>query len=116
MARLYSNENFPTPVVETLRSLRHDVLTSLEAGNANQSISDMDVLAYAIHESRILLTLNRKHFIRLHRETEGNHFGIIICTLDYDFPGQAQRIDEEISRLELTTGAIIRINRLNEYS
>ena len=27
MARLYSNENFPLPVVEELRQLGHDVLT-----------------------------------------------------------------------------------------
>jgi hypothetical protein len=32
MARLYSNENFPLPVVEKLRALGHDVLTVQEAG------------------------------------------------------------------------------------
>ena len=38
MAQLYANENFPLPVVEGLRRLGHDVLTSLEAGKAGQSI------------------------------------------------------------------------------
>ncbi len=32
MARLYTNENFPLPVVETLRKLGHDVLTIQETG------------------------------------------------------------------------------------
>lgn len=30
MARLYSDENFPLPVVELLRGLGHDVLTARE--------------------------------------------------------------------------------------
>ncbi len=34
MARIYANENFPLPVVEELRRLGHDVVTSLESGNA----------------------------------------------------------------------------------
>ena len=47
MARLYSNENFPLPVVEELRQLGHDVLTTLEAGYAGQAISDEAVLDFA---------------------------------------------------------------------
>jgi hypothetical protein len=35
MARLYSNEHFPFPVVEELRRLGHDVLTIQETGQAN---------------------------------------------------------------------------------
>ena len=34
MARLYANENFPLPVVEELRRLGHEVLTTYEAGDA----------------------------------------------------------------------------------
>ncbi len=34
MARIYSNENLPFPVVEELRRLGHDAVTSLESGNA----------------------------------------------------------------------------------
>ena len=66
MARLYSNENFPLPTVEALRRLGHDVLTSLESGRANQKISDSEVLAFAINEARALITLNRRHFVKLH--------------------------------------------------
>jgi len=62
MARLYSNENFPLKVVKRLRELGHDVLTSQEAKQANQSVPDEDVLAFATKQNRILLTINRRHF------------------------------------------------------
>jgi len=65
MARLYANENFPLPAVEELRRLGHDVLTSYESGRAGQAIPDEDVLAFAVAEARILITLNRKHFVTI---------------------------------------------------
>jgi hypothetical protein len=64
MVRLYANENFPFPVVEALRQLGHDVLTSSEAGNAGQVISYEDVLEFARKEKRALLTLNRPTAVR----------------------------------------------------
>lgn len=66
MARAYADENFPLPAVEALRSLGHDVLTSQQAGHAGNALADVAVLAFVIREERVLLTLNRKHFIRLH--------------------------------------------------
>ena len=95
MARLYSNENFPLPVVEALRRLGHDVLTIQETGKGEQNISDEAVLTFARADARLLLTLNRKHFIRLHTE-HPNHSGMIVCTFDLDFIGQAQRIHAAI--------------------
>ncbi|MBE9036923.1 DUF5615 family PIN-like protein [aff. Roholtiella sp. LEGE 12411] len=47
MARLYTDENFPLPVVEFLRIFGHDVLTAMNAGNANLRIPDENVLAFA---------------------------------------------------------------------
>lgn len=91
MARFYANENFPLPVVLELRKLGHDVLTSLEAGKANRSIPDEEVLEFGRSENRALLTLNRKHFVRLH-ESGAAHAGIVTCTFDPDVPGQARRI------------------------
>ena len=38
IARLYANENFPLPVVIALRELGHDVLTTRDAGKANDAI------------------------------------------------------------------------------
>lgn len=76
MARLYANENFPHPVVERLRALGHDVLTVLQIGKSGQSWPDEAVLEFALREGRILLTLNRRHFVRLHSaggSPRGNH-------------------------------------------
>ncbi|GEM_PF-4264907 len=67
MTRLYTNENFPQQVVDELRRLGHEVLTSQEAGNAGQSIPDDEVLNFARVNNRAVLTLNRRHFIRLHQ-------------------------------------------------
>src|SRR4051794_20695749 len=68
MARLYSNENFPLPVALELRRLGHDVLTVQEAGNAGQRIPDDEVLRFATSEARAVLTINRRHFVKLHRD------------------------------------------------
>jgi hypothetical protein len=59
MARLYANENFPFQAVKALRDLGHDGLTSFDAGKANQSIPDDEVLAFATQEKRALITINR---------------------------------------------------------
>jgi hypothetical protein len=81
MPRLYANENLPLLVVEALRQLGHDVLTTMESGKAGQAISDEAVLAFAATEQRVLVTLNRKHFIRLHT-LQPDHAGIVVCTFD----------------------------------
>ncbi len=63
MARFYSNENFPLPVVE-----------------------------------------------ELHREQPA-HSGIIVCTLDLDFAGQAGRIHAAVTEQEDLHGQLLRVNR-----
>lgn len=110
MAYLYANENFPLEVVEYLRALGHDALTVQEAGNAGQRIPDNEVLAYARQTNRILVTLNRRDFIRLHL-SGSSHCGIIVCTQDSDTFGQAQRIDQAISAALPLDGKLIRVNR-----
>jgi hypothetical protein len=110
MARLYSDENFPLPVVEALRKLGHDVLTIFEAGKANQRYPDEAVLADASANRRAILTLNRKHFIRLHNASS-QHSGIILCTYDPDFIGQAQRITEALRMHSALDGVMVRVNR-----
>ena len=110
MARLYSNENFPLPVVDELRKLGHDVLTIQETGKANQSLADEDVLAFANKEKRVLLTLNRRHFIRLDKQRKP-HAGILACTFDPDFPAFAARIDQALQENHDFLQKIVRINR-----
>ena len=72
MARLYANENFPLPLVQGLRQFGHDLITIQETGKAEQRTSDEDVLRFAMADDRAVLTLNRKHFIRLHQEQPGS--------------------------------------------
>jgi predicted nuclease of predicted toxin-antitoxin system len=110
MARLYANENFPRQVVEFLRVLGHDVLTVQEAGNAYRALPDEDVLAFASEESRAVLTLNRRDFVRLHMALP-THAGIIVCTQDADAQGQAERIHRAIEGAEELNSRLIRINR-----
>ena len=110
MPRLYANENFPLPVVEELRRLGHDVLTVLESGKAGMAETDETVLAYARSETRSVLTLNRKHFVRLHSELS-EHEGIIVCSFDSDFSGQARRIDAAMESEGDLRNKLIRVNR-----
>jgi hypothetical protein len=110
MARFYSNEDFPLRTVMKLRELVHEVLTALDARNANRRIADEAVLAYAVSGNRAVLTINRKHFIALHHQMPA-HCGIVVCSLDADFAGQANRIHQAVSQHADLTGMLIRVNR-----
>lgn len=92
MARLYSNENVALRLVTALRSRGHDVLTSLDAGNANLGIPDSEVLAYAHEHRRVVLTGNRLDFHRLHLKGS-DHSGIVTFTDDADLEAMAERVD-----------------------
>lgn len=110
MARLYSNENFPLPVVEALRRLGHDVLTTHDTGKSNAGIPDDEVLRFAIANDRAVLTHNRQDFIRLHRENP-DHTGIIVCTDNPDFPALAAKLHSQLEMLTSLRGHLIRVNR-----
>lgn len=110
MARLYSNENFPLPVVEELRRLGHDVLTIQETGKAEQGFADEAILSSAGADNRAVLTINRKHFIRLHKASP-EHKGIIVCTADLDFTRQASRIHEAIKSHDTLARKLLRVDR-----
>lgn len=110
MARLYSNENFPQPVVEELRRLGHDVLTSLDAGKANQRIADDEVIRYATEQRRAVLTLNRRHFHIQHR-LSATHAGIITCTVDADYRALAARVHERLIATPDLNGQLIKITK-----
>jgi len=110
MARLYANENFPLPAVIELRRLGHDVLTTVESGNAGLALSDESVLSFAVSEKRAVLTLNRRHFIRLHSERP-DHGGIVVCSFDSNFSALAERIHLELNKYPLLDGKLVRINR-----
>jgi hypothetical protein len=90
--------------------LGHDVLTTVESGRAGQAIPDPDVLVFAVAEQRIVLTLNRRHFIQLHTALPA-HAGIVVCTFDPDFAALAQRIHKAIEAQPQMAGQLVRINR-----
>ena len=114
MIRFYSNENFPLDLVQELRRLGYDVLTSYEAGQANQSIDDAKVIRFAHKSQRVVITLNREDFIKLHQEGI-KHSGIIICKEDRDYQGQAVKIHEFIlQEKQSLTGRLIRIKKRNQ--
>ena len=112
MARLFADENFPLPAVAALRALGHTVMTIHEAGKGDQSTPDSEVLTFAASQGMAVLTMNRRHFIRLHTEIQ-NHAGIIACTFDRDFASQAQRIHSMIEAESPLDGKLLRINRLH---
>src|SRR5262249_603515 len=91
---LYADEDFDYPVVEGLRRLGHDVVTTQEDGRAGSQ--DPDILARAYSLGRAALTINRRHFERLHRQG-ADHCGILSATRDNDFPALAARIDATLA-------------------
>ncbi|MBE9003741.1 DUF5615 family PIN-like protein [Fortiea sp. LEGE XX443] len=110
MACLYADEQFPFEVVEYLRDLKHDVLTVQAAGKANLKIPDDEVLIFASSNKRVVLTLNRRDFKRLHRSSS-SHGGIIICTDDSDRSSLAARIHAAILANEPLSGKLISVIR-----
>jgi methylmalonyl-CoA mutase cobalamin-binding subunit len=111
VARLYADENFPFPVVEELRQCGHDVMTLQEAGYGGQAIPDEAVLEQAFREHRAVLTINRKHFIALHK-TSPRHAGIVVCSFDPQFQEQAHRIHQALDAYGGdVSGQLLRINR-----
>ncbi len=113
MAALYANENYPLGVVEHLRALGHDVLTTRDTGKSDRAIPDDKVLAFAFAQGRAVITHNRKDFFRLHKETAGQHAGIIACTFDPDEARQAQLVHQAITTARPSTlaGQLLRVYR-----
>lgn len=109
MVRLLADENVPLQVVEALRSHGHDVVT-LVRSLLGSGVSDAAILALARAEQRAVLTLNRRDFFRLHRE-QSDHEGIITCTFDPDFEGQAGRIHAALPAEGALRGLLLRVNR-----
>ncbi len=95
--RFYADENFPLAVV-------------IEDGRANKAISDEKVLTRSTKLDRVLLTINRRDFLRLHNSGK-EHSGMILCTFDAEFEGRAGRIHETCENSTGLSRKVIRVNR-----
>ncbi len=93
---LYADEDFPLPAVEELRRLGHDVITAQEDGQT--TTPDPDVLARAHTLGRAILTHNRRHYERLHRQG-APHSGILSGTQDPKHTALAARIHDALAGL-----------------
>jgi len=113
MFRFYSNENLSFILVKELRDLGHDVLTSYEAGNANQRIPDERVLAEATMNNRCVLTFNRDDFLQLHRSGI-EHSGIIIFKDDRDQLNQVLTLQKYLITQQTLKNRLIRVLKQNQ--
>jgi predicted nuclease of predicted toxin-antitoxin system len=114
MPSLYSNENLLIDLVERIREFGYDVLTSYQAGQANQAIPDDEVLAYATTNQRSVITFNRDDFVALH-SSDIDHAGIIVCKDDRDYLQQAQALHTFlVNQTDLLQNRLIRVLRRNQ--
>jgi hypothetical protein len=104
---LDADEDFSFPVVEELRRLGHDVLTAQDDGR--KATPDRDILARTHSLARAVLTYNRRHFERWHRQGDA-HSGILSATHDKDFPALAARVHAALTGLSPGRWCI-RVNR-----
>lgn len=111
--RFYANENLSAVLVNELRRLGHDVLTSYEAGQANQRIPDEQVLATATADDRCVMTFNRDDFVALHRSGV-DHGGIVICKDDRDRLPQTLALHEYLINQKTIQNRLIRILKRNQ--
>ncbi len=81
-----------------------------EDGRAKESFPNEDVLSAAAEFQQAVLTLNRKHFVRMKFESSP-HTGIVSRTFGPDFEGQARRIHEAASDHVSLEGEPIPVNR-----
>src|SRR5438132_13885815 len=93
---LYADEDFPLLAVVQLRLLGHDVLTAQEDGRT--ATPDQQILARADALGRAVLTYNRRHYERLHRQG-ASHSGIVSAKPDPNHVALAIRIHVALAGL-----------------
>jgi Domain of unknown function (DUF5615) len=104
---LYADEDFPFPAVEELRRLGHDVLTAQQDGRIQTP--DPVILARAHSLGRAVLTYNRRHYERLHRQGAG-HCGVLSATQDPNHVALAARVHQALTGISAGRWCL-RVNR-----
>ena len=113
MFRLYANENLAAKLIEALQQFGYDVLTSYEAGNANQGIPDEQVLATATADRRCVITFNRDDFVALHRAGV-EHEGIVVCKDDPERKVLAEVLHNYLTGQRTLQNRLIRVLKQNK--
>ena len=96
---LYLNENIPLRLVDLLLNAKINAVHTVKVGN--QGIDDESQLQYATDKDFILVSHNRRHFRRLHREwlQKGKHHcGILVigCAEPERLADRIRRFFEEV--------------------
>lgn len=107
MVLILTDEDVALSVLSELRDLGHDVLTAHEAGLANKRIPDSELLARATDLGRVVLTMNRKDYRRLHRSGV-QHAGIILSTRSSP-QAVASRVHEALTTFPSLTNRCINV-------
>ena len=81
-----------------------------QSGHAGRAVLDGDVLEFATGEHRAVVTLNRRHVVRLHQDRPG-HAGIIVCTSISISPRWRSRYTRRSSAAPPLPGQLLRVNR-----
>ena len=85
---LYADEDFAFPAVEELRVPGHDVLTAQVDGQT--AMPDAVILARAFALGPVVLTHNRRHYVRLHHRG-ARRYSDRIAGFRSSGPGQSDR-------------------------
>jgi len=72
---------------------------------------DEEVVSCAAGKGYSLLTQSRVHFLRLHQRRTLDHAGVVLCTFNPDFAGQARRIAQAIGAENTMANRLLRVNR-----
>ena len=113
MPQLLADECFAFGVVTLLREAGIDVVTVRDLGRADRQLPDDEVLRIAHQTGRVVLTFNRREFIRLHHDG-ASHVGIIVCKRPKDSNAAlADRIRTVLSDWDASHRLLVRIDNPN---
>jgi hypothetical protein len=110
MASLLADEDFDFHLVEALRAHGHSVVRHQEVRDAPRGEPDTEVLYRAATLGRILLTHNRRDFVRIHRGGT-THAGILTVPQGRDALDAAEQIDGLLVTTPSFQDRLFRVNR-----
>lgn len=105
---LLRDEDFNHKVLKGLADASYDVTSIKELGLDRQWFSDEDVLKMAIELGRVVLTHNKRDFIRLHRKTD-EHQGIITCYQTSDHETLTSKILQLLEEVDSFENKLFRV-------